>query len=77
MKSLKHNLRICLTSVSFYLKNNMKSQNQTKQVVEEDIRIEKNEQGIETYLFDPYNPLNNPISQNDVKNILSKYGIQS
>lgn len=77
MKSLKHNLRICLTSVSFYLKNNMKSQNQTKQVVEEDIRIEKNEQGIETYLFDPYNPLNNAISQNDVQNILSKYGIQS
>ena len=55
----------------------MKSQNQTKQVIEEDIRIEKNEQGIETYLFDPYNPLNNAISQNDVQNILSKYGIQS
>ena len=48
---------------------------QTKQVVEEDIRIEKNEEGVETYLFDPYNPLNIAISQNEVQNILTKYGI--
>ena len=25
---------------------------------DEDIRIEKNEQGQEIYIFDPYNPLN-------------------
>ena len=57
----------------------MKSQmNPTnKQVVEEDIRIEKNADGLETYLFDPYNSLNKAISQNDVQNILAKYGIQS
>ena len=48
-----------------------------KQVVEEDIRIEKNADGLETYLFDPYNSLNKAISQNDVQNILAKYGIQS
>ena len=57
----------------------MKSQiNSTnKQTVEEDIRIEKNADGLETYLFDPYNSLNKAISQNDVQNILAKYGIQS
>jgi dsRNA-specific ribonuclease len=57
----------------------MKSQLMTQKAsnVDEDIRIEKNAQGVESYLFDPYNPLNNAISQNDITQILSKYGIHS
>ena len=43
--------------------------------MDEDIRIEKNQQGIETYIFDPYNPLNKSISKEEVTQILQKYGI--
>ena len=28
---------------------------------DDDIRIEKNSDGLETYIFDPYNPLNKEI----------------
>ena len=41
----------------------------------DDIIIEKNANGIDTFVFDPYNPLNVEITVNDVQNILKKYGI--
>ena len=43
--------------------------------IDEDIRIEKNQNGTETYLFDPYNPLNKMITQEEVETILKCYGI--
>ena len=42
---------------------------------DDDIRIEKNQNGTETYIFDPYNPLNVVIQPNDIQEILKKYGI--
>ena len=42
---------------------------------DDDIRIEKKEDGREVYIFDPYNPLNKEITQEEVEGILSKYGI--
>ena len=46
-----------------------------KNFTEDDIRIEKNENGVETYIYDPYNALNKQITELDVKCILKKYGI--
>ena len=43
--------------------------------MDEDIRVEKNINGIETYIFDPYNPLNTVIEDIEIKKILSNYGI--
>ena len=43
--------------------------------LDEDIRIETNAQGEETYIFDPYNPLNKLIGDEDILNILKKYNI--
>jgi dsRNA-specific ribonuclease len=43
----------------------------------EDIRIEKNQFGVETYVFDPYNPQNQSISLADIKDILRRYGINT
>lgn len=43
---------------------------------DDDIRIEKTEEGTDIYIFDPYNPLNKEITQNEVQTILAKYGIQ-
>ena len=43
--------------------------------MDDDIRIEKNSNGIETYIFDPYNPVNIPITEDDIKGILKRYGI--
>jgi dsRNA-specific ribonuclease len=45
--------------------------------IDDDIRIEKNSNGVETYIFDPYNPLNKTITQTDVENILKNYGIHT
>ena len=45
--------------------------------MDDDIRIEKNSNGVETYIFDPYNPLNKTISQTEVENILKNYGINA
>lgn len=45
--------------------------------IDDDIRIEKNQNGIETYIFDPYNPLNKSITQEDVQLILHNYGINA
>ena len=42
---------------------------------DDDIHIEKNEQGADIYIFDPYNPLNKEITKTEVENILGKYGI--
>jgi dsRNA-specific ribonuclease len=43
--------------------------------IDDDIRVEKNQQGVDTYIFDPYNPLNVPIGDSDVQGILKRYGI--
>lgn len=43
--------------------------------VDDDIRIEKNQFGVDTYIFDPYNPLNKEITDNDIQQILLSYGI--
>jgi len=40
-----------------------------------DIRVIKNQNGGETYVFDPYNPLNQLITDADIQNILRNYGI--
>jgi dsRNA-specific ribonuclease len=42
---------------------------------DDDIRIEKTDEGTDIYIFDPYNPLNKEITQLDVQEILAKYGI--
>jgi dsRNA-specific ribonuclease len=42
---------------------------------DDDIRVEKNQNGTETYIFDPYNPLNKIISADEIQNILKSYGI--
>lgn len=46
-----------------------------KQFTEDDIRIEKNENGTETYIYDPYNPLNRQITELEIQDILKRYGI--
>jgi len=46
-------------------------------VMDEDIRIEKNANGIDTYIFDPYNLLNKQIEESDIRGILQKYGIHA
>jgi dsRNA-specific ribonuclease len=43
--------------------------------IDEDIRIEKNSQGIDTYIFDPYNPPNKQITDKEIQQILINYGI--
>ena len=53
---------------SFYYSNKMNLQ-------DEDIRIEKNAQGQEIYIFDPYNPLNKEITDKEIVDILKRYGI--
>lgn len=42
---------------------------------DEDIVVVKNPDGSEKLVFDPYNPLNITISENDIRNILKKYNI--
>ena len=55
-----------------YLKNKNNVENITQ---DDDIRIEKNENGTEIYIFDPYNSLNKLINKNEVQQILKRYGI--
>jgi len=43
--------------------------------LDDDIRIEKNQNGTETLIFDPYNSLNKCITQDEIQTILKKYGI--
>ena len=45
--------------------------------MDDDIRIEKNQNGVDTYIFDPYNPLNKGITQVEVEQILKAYGINT
>jgi dsRNA-specific ribonuclease len=42
---------------------------------DDDIFIEKSTKGDDQYIFDPYNPLNHEISQQDIETILREYGI--
>ena len=44
-------------------------------LLEDDIRIEKNAQGLDAYIFDPYNPLNKLITPSEIQTILNTYGI--
>lgn len=43
--------------------------------LDDDVHIVQNERGEDVYIFDPHNPLNIEITQDDVETILSKYGI--
>jgi dsRNA-specific ribonuclease len=43
--------------------------------LDDDIRVEKNANGIETYIFDPFNSLNKAIRENEIIQILKTYGI--
>jgi dsRNA-specific ribonuclease len=45
--------------------------------IDEDITIEKNQFGVETYVFNPYNPLNKQITDQEIRSILQKYGINA
>ena len=45
--------------------------------LDDDIRIEKNDNGTEIYVFDPYNPLNILITDSDIEKILRTYGVSS
>ena len=49
---------------------------QQSEYIDDDIRVERSASGVETYVFDPYNPLNQPITKEDVEGILKSYGIQ-
>jgi len=42
---------------------------------DDDIRIEKNQNGVETLIFDPFNPLNKEIQVKDIQEFLRSYGI--
>lgn len=42
---------------------------------DDDVRIEKSANGQDTFIFDPYNSLNKLISEQDIQQILRKYGI--
>ena len=42
---------------------------------DDDIRVEKNQYGIETLVFDPFNSLNKEIQVKDIQDILRNYGI--
>ena len=56
----------------------MKSNNEdTLRTNDDDMLIEKNEQGHDIYIFDPYNPPNKLISKEMIQNVLKKYGIDS
>ena len=51
--------------------------NTTSTHIDDDIYIEKNSNGVETYIFDPYNPLNKAIEKSDIQSILKNYGIHT
>ena len=44
---------------------------------DEDIIVQKNSEGEETYVFDPYNPLNILITDVEINQLLMKYGVNS
>ena len=43
--------------------------------MDDDIRIENGINGAEIYIFDPYNPLNKCITEDEIQHILKNYGI--
>jgi dsRNA-specific ribonuclease len=43
--------------------------------IDDDIQVEKNQFGVETYIFDPYNSLNIQITEIEIKTLLKNYGI--
>jgi len=43
----------------------------------DDIHIEKNQSGIDTYVFDPYNNVNVQINKSQIEKILKTYGINA
>jgi dsRNA-specific ribonuclease len=45
--------------------------------MDEDIRVEKNKHGLDTFIFDPYNSLNKEITQHEIEKILKKYGVNT
>ena len=46
-------------------------------IIDDDIHVEKDAQGIETYIFNPFNPLNKEIQPEDIQKILNNYGIKA
>ena len=44
---------------------------------DDDIRVEKKPNGVETYIFDPYNPLNKEIPVDEIQQFLGRYGISA
>jgi dsRNA-specific ribonuclease len=44
-------------------------------MIDDDIHVENNSNGTETYIFDPYNPLNINITENEIQKLLNTYGI--
>jgi len=44
-------------------------------MVDDDIHVENNSNWTETYVFDPYNPLNINITENEIQKLLNTYGI--
>jgi len=45
--------------------------------LDDDIRVEKNANGVDTYVFDPFNPVNKSIEEKDVRAILTAYGVDA
>jgi len=48
-----------------------------KDAEQDDFRIERSLNGTETLIFDPYNPINQLITKEEIENILSTYGINT
>jgi dsRNA-specific ribonuclease len=46
-----------------------------KEIDQDDIRVEKDQFGKETFIFDPYNSVNRLIPQTEIERILTVYGI--
>lgn len=44
---------------------------------DEDVRIEKDSNGEEKFIFDPFNPLNKEIKTENIKEILNNYGLNN
>jgi dsRNA-specific ribonuclease len=51
------------------------SASSSSSAADDDIRVVRAPNGLETYVFDPYNPLNVEITQADVEGLLRSYGI--
>lgn len=66
---MKKNIKI------FIVKNKMSISNNNNSHMDDDIRVEKNQNGLDIFIFDPYNPLNKEIQINEIQQILKNYGI--